>query len=218
MEKPNPLLKKLYVIKDIEGKKNTKTIETIRGLEVKLKQYPWFIGLGLMGSTVRGYSVQTSDIDGKIIYDSSKVTRSKVIEVVKLHTDEVEREYAIEHGLLRISRLAEFDLKKIEEDLRGIDANNYMRSVLVFRDLTGIVVGEKVEECRTSLRYLLSKLQPIEKQRVLDQIVDTCITEENLSKEKLVKRTGMGDKEENGLWRARRELWTKRVNKIWSLV
>jgi predicted nucleotidyltransferase len=216
MEQPNPLNEKLYIIRDIEGEQNTEAIEVIRELEGKLNQYPWFIGIGLIGSNVRGYNLESSDIDCRIIYDRSKSKRLDVIDIVKAHVEEIEKAHGFESGKITVPYMEEFDLDKIKKGLVDEKDKEHMQALLIIQDLSGIVIGEKVDHYRQIMKNLLLALSEEERQRKLSQVVEYFMIEEDLGEWKLATRTNIEAEEVKKLRVSRRELWQKRINSIWA--
>src|SRR5687767_4116229 len=101
MEQPDPLNEKLYRFRNIEDKPNRQALEAYRALQEKLEKYEWFIGVAPSGSVTRGYNLEVSDIDGKIIYDSSKLYHqpnpshlfsfpTEVVDPLKEYSEEIE--------------------------------------------------------------------------------------------------------------------------------
>lgn len=62
--------KKLYTPRDIEGEPNIEELRQIKELERVLEQHPKFVGLALIGSIAQGYSIESSDIDVNVLFDT----------------------------------------------------------------------------------------------------------------------------------------------------
>jgi len=68
---PESLEKKTYIPRNIEGEPLVQEITEIRQIEAKLDNIPEFISVVGEGSIFKGYSVEVSDIDLVLLYDSS---------------------------------------------------------------------------------------------------------------------------------------------------
>ncbi|HEY4506668.1 MAG TPA: hypothetical protein VJH71_00695 [Candidatus Paceibacterota bacterium] len=216
MEIINPLNKKLNILRGAEGEINSEAIEIFRSLDDKFKRYDWYIGLSPMGSTARGYVVNGSDIDCKLVYDSPKISRSEVIKTVKLVSGETERSHGLRAGHISVAYITEFNPDKIRKGLLSV-GQEYTNSVLTIRDLSGIVIGKTPEKYRDIVRGILANLSTEDRQRFTDQIVEFIITEERLAEQKLAQRTRMSQQKLTELWENRRKLWIKRINAIWFI-
>lgn len=215
MEKIHPLNEKLYIPRNIEGEINSEAIEVLRELDAKFKQYMWYIGVSLMGSTIRNYNLESSDIDCKLIYDSSKIIRSKVIESIKLHCAEIEKDHGFREGYISIAYVVGFNFEKMKK-LAGGKWQDDIDTLLTIKDLTGILIGENTDKTREMIKNLLSELSSEEREKVKNLVVDFCVKEERLSEKKLSARIGMSEDEMIQLWKSRKELYGKRFDTVWS--
>lgn len=229
MEQPDlsshPLNEKLFIFRNIEDESNTEALEIFRELDAKFKQYDWYIGLAMAGSNTRNYNLKSSDIDFKLIYDASKVLGSHVvIDAVKLHLGEIESSRGLENRQVTIPFLVGLNIEKIRKTLKddGLVLNDDVehepfRGILLdIKDLSGVLLGDKVDGYRSLIRGILSELPKDKRDRIIEKIVSYCLTEEWLSEEKFTKRTGISEQDLEKLRESRKTLWKRRLDKIWG--
>ena len=208
------LLTKLFFTEDRETSEEESAI-IMRELQDKFAQYNWFIGLALMGSRLRGYSTEGSDVDLKIFYSKSEISNVALAGLIKKHTKEIEQKHKERTRHITIPYFVGINIDQIRTGIQDVDSRNGLEASLTIKDLSGPATGEKISEVRKKIKDLLSQLDDEKKAAILNKVVDSAVREEKSSERKLMMRLGMTEDDMVGFWEARRGLWTERIHGLW---
>ena len=215
-------LDKLVDATDIEGVKNQEAFDIARDIEKKLSQFPNFVGVVPFGSRMKGYSSEKegSDYDMDILVDGdiepanpSSVLLSHLVDFL----DEQYGERGIRVHLNPILLTTNEILKEItyldEPRSQYVDMSSF-KPLLEADSLLSVGVGPKINIWREKIKNEISKL-PLEKQeKMFQKFTDSLLQRDTSSLKKIPERIPDFNKEE--YLNARRELWTKRVHKIFG--
>ncbi len=205
------LLQNLFVTESPEtSKEEGATI--MNELRDTFAQYHWFIGLALMGSRLRGYSTEGSDIDLKIFYRSSEISNVALAVVIKKHTAEIKDKTC----RITIPYFVGINTDKIQTGIQNVDSREGLDALLTIKDLSSPATGEKISGVRENIKGVLLQLDTEKKAEILDRVVDHAIREEKASERKLMVRLSMTEEDMVDFWEARRRLWTEHIHDLWS--
>ncbi len=214
------LQENLFLTKDLQTheKEGANILEELNN---KFAQYRWFFGLALMGSRIRGYSTEGSDVDLKIFYDSSEISNVALAKIIKQYTKEIEGASGYRPRHISIPYFVGIDIHKIQTGIQNVvdgrDDNRYgFNALLTIKDLSGLATGEKISEIHQKIKDMLSKLDAEKRIQILDRIIDYAVMEEQYSENKLMRRLRMNEEDMAKFWETRRKLWSKRINELWA--
>ncbi|MGA2418173.1 MAG: nucleotidyltransferase domain-containing protein [Candidatus Staskawiczbacteria bacterium] len=197
---------KLFLARDIEGEPNKEDLEKIRELEDALKKFNSFIGIGIFGSTMSGYENENSDLDIDIFYDSSLQTASEK-EKFKDLCEELAKKFNI-HVL------------RVDLNIYSTDAKNYKSEALMtklFR-MSRMVTGQKVGKYRSLFSERIRRFSEDEQKYITDKLMEILLSLDEASLEKREERLpGITTEEHEEILNERKEMWRKRVKKIWGI-
>lgn len=208
--------RRLFLPENMDGSKNEASINVWRELADKLEQYSWFVGVAMMGSNIRGYNAESSDVDLKIFYDNSQISKTELSRTIAPYVREIEATHGFKPVQVTTPYLVGFNLASIEKGLRDVDSRDNFNALLDIKDLSSLVVGEKIQVVRAKLKDLLSRIEDEQRTVILNKVTDYAIQEEKLSEPKLVQRLGLKPEQMDQFWNTRRVLWEKRINTLWS--
>ena len=211
----NELLQNLFLTESPENTEE-ETASIINELQDRFAQYHWFIGLALMGSRLRGYSTEGSDIDLKIFYNSSEISNVKLAEVIKKNTAEIKGKIKDETCRITIPYFVGINTDKIQTGIQNIDSRAGLDALLTIKDLSSPATGEEISGVRENIKDVLSQLDTEKKAEILDRVVEHAIREEKASERKLMVRLNMSEEDMVDFWKTRRRLWTEHIYNLWS--
>ena len=205
---------KLYNPRDIGGEPNTEEIKDIRYLENKLSQIPEFVSLSIHGSTVKGYSNETSDVDITILFDSNGIKyNSKEYWQIQERLSKIAQETKSEvwdRKKEKGQRPKNFQFRYVDigsdvVENEPMSKNRYKKLALLF----SLSTGKKIDGYRKYWVDRMNKLPTNEKETWISGIINVLIESTDIDYETLQERTGIADK--NNLIDARKKLWRQRI-------
>jgi len=211
---------KLIDAMNIEGKKNEKVFEIAKRLERELSQFPEFIGVFPFGSRTKGYSdenvinsksgMKGSDYDMCILEDKLLKTEGLINEQL----GKVGLEYRKKGVTIEFIE-QDFCMKNLRDlfDMAEMVGPDYLYAEC-FANLCRVGLGQKLKEWRNAICMEISKLPKEKKETVLQLFSDNLVLLERKSLPKITERIPGFDQSE--YMNARRQLWTKRVYKIYG--
>ena len=158
--------KKLNILRDTEGHHNKVETHLIRELKTQLEKIPQFVGIGIKGSTAKGYNTKLSDIDIVVLYDAPIESNLHLWQLGKMSEEEAETvgQFAEvidrEQKKLRIKNSkhleASFENLNLEDLARRIELglNHFPAPALVH--LCGLTAGRNVNNYRQSVAKLVN--------------------------------------------------------------
>ncbi len=208
----------LYVARDIEGEPNTEELKIIRQLEKELSGEEEFIGVAPHGSVVTGYSVDTSDIDLMVLYSKSYKDNFKAANieiVIKQACSRLGKKEGIDINPETVGVDLELVLHDIKRSFEEDRMNIFPRRVLSV--LSRMTIGGKVDEYRKALTEELHKLTKEQQEEVVEDIVNDLFQRDCASYRKRRERLPEVGEGNVVAIDQRKELWEKRVRKIWGI-
>ncbi|MBI2035803.1 MAG: nucleotidyltransferase domain-containing protein [Candidatus Liptonbacteria bacterium] len=205
--KPESFEGKLYNPRDVEGKPNTEALEQLRDVEKDLKNNPAFIGIVPGGSRIKGYSIEGSDIDVLILFDSSKIDSEKD-----------KNDFLTEYSFKGFQFLfLDVNLEKLLPDLQLDPRGDGMGAVIQrMAALTELVSGHQVGDYRNAIKQSYNQLSKDARDIVKNRAVDLLMDKEEYAARKIEKR--MADKlNKDSFLEQRRKLWEERYEQIWGM-
>lgn len=227
------LERKLFVLRHIDGSQNNKAINRIREIEARFSSNPEFVGLGLRGSTVRGYSTKSSDVDLVILWDSSKsVNPSLSSRNFQNAADEIYLDSTIEPRANFITK--NIDPSVISWGPMKLPDERFLCEI--FR----LVTGKKIDEYRQYWIEVLQKVPKKVKERIIAGTAVQLAGDDLLGWEKMAERVSgiqrpslPSSSKEAWLWtykvenfggvpnrktfyKKRLKLWNKRFNRFFE--
>jgi predicted nucleotidyltransferase len=214
--KPESFKQKLYIPRNVEGEPNEQELIVIRELEKRLAGEESFVGLAPFGSVVNGYSLKDSDFDFYILCDWPKGTSFSVAERTSNIIKAFKREKGIEMHFIYRNVNPELVLSDLEHGIGKNNPGEFVGAVLA--EMSRLVTGKKINQYRKIISEKLRELPAEQKQELAISILDNLASGEALSLFKRSKRIGGISKEEHLIiLEERKEMWRKRVAKIWNL-
>lgn len=217
---------KLYLPRDVEGKPNKEELKIVGKIEKELSKYPSFIGVALLGSVVTGYNnsdgepdygdegKQESDIDMLLLFDRNKITSGYEFDDIDANNFKLAVDLEQEHG----KRIHFAYLVINTDEIKGKLKNLEGFPVVTLADMSRLVTGKKINEYRKPIVEEIKKLSPEEKKEFVDILTQYLFDIDTPSLEKRKER--MPDltlEEHKDILEARKEMWRKRVQKIWGI-
>ena len=228
---------KLYISRDIEGKPNREELMVIRKIEERLSHYSAFIGIGLFGSTVSGYSrdpglyeydnstdqVIQSDLDIIVFYNYD-LNESFQKNIIERDINDYYSHY-LKHGKKMHIIFKGFPINEIKREINDFKIEglyNFNFSVSSTRDFvinaTTSISGNRIEEYREIIREQLEKLPDFSKQVVVENILTELSREDiNSMRKRRIRMPELTEEDHRKILEKREEMWRKRIKKIWGI-
>jgi predicted nucleotidyltransferase len=206
----NHFSKKLYHATDIEGRKNTEVIKTLRELQTELEKFPEFVGLSLYGSTMKGYSEEESDIDFAILYDERK--SDSPINLLKAACDFIGKNNKIKLSPFPIGLNTELIKKLLASPERSNIFEGIQRAKMIFYN----TIGNRAKAYRSEIVKIIESFNPQIKEMLIKELIMHLQAIEETTRSKLNERAGFDQATLDTAIRARKQLWEKRVRKFFS--
>ena len=215
-------LDKLVDATDIEGVKNQEAFDIARDIEKKLSSFPNFVGVVPFGSRMTGYSSEKegSDYDMDILVDGdaeSAIPSSVLLDSVAGFLDEQYGERGIRIHLnpkLLTTHEIVNEIRFLDEPRSPYIDMSWYKPRLEAESLCGVGVGSKINAWREKIKNEISKLPLENQERMFQKFTDSLLQRDKISLKKISERIPDFNEEE---WlNARRELWTKRVHKLFG--
>lgn len=207
---------KLYVARDVEGEPNRKELEIIKK-ELELSKCAAFIGIAPFGSVVSGYSEKgASDIDVFVVYDVDKFETAEEKQDF-LRKINFPRVYETEKGRFKVefNRIG-ISLNSIIDDIRC--GNLFSSDDIDISDITRIITGDKIKTYREKIAVELQRLPLGSQQEIAGMIVGGLVKRDRESLRKRTERMpGLAEEQHEEILTKRKEMWKKRVKKIWGI-
>ena len=227
---------KLYDTRKLNGEPNKELFKVVREIEENLSVYPAFIGLAPFGSQTKGYSKEESDFDIHLLADDSNRMAFEKLESAAISLlSKFEKKGTIK-GRINFE-LEKIDLLRIYEDLKQVedktdmfdstngffDRNNCSyEEYAFFWKMTALsypTTGHKVETYREAIKDELNYFTDESRENILTNLIDFLVFLDNKSITKMeirAKEIETTPFDANQWLSARRELWTRRVHKIFG--
>lgn len=216
---PRNLDNKLFDARDIEGNIRSEDINNIRELNELISERPSIVGIGVYGSTVGGYSNEDSDLDLRLLWDSSE-------EGYSYKTVKANKEF-VENAIANIDGFKNKKVTFIENDLNPeymkaslesqnlghIDSSVYQSIAQVCR----LVPGKKIDKYRQIYAEEIGKQPKWLQEEVISKVVNYFVEEDANRNYKIRKRTGKTEEEIRKLMETRKNMWEKRARKIYRV-
>jgi len=204
---------KIYSVRSLEGRQNTREISEIREIEGKLKEIPGFVAIIGEGSTFKGYSVETSDIDLLILFDSSQGRKDQSQEIkadlAKVFTDAKESIWQQRSREGKRMKNIAYRLRDLSDAaLEGAVARH---DVGAFADLFKLSTGDKIKKYRDLWFKAINNLDSKEREKLIDEIA-SLLTQKDFDDETFEKRVQPDNKD--AITEARRVAWRRRVENM----
>ena len=207
------LEEKLYIARNIEGEPNTEVLDSLRDFDKEMSQISEFISLCPQGSTVRGYSVDKSDIDLAILYDSggAKYNTPEYWEVQKKIAERAQEiKSEIWDATKQVSERPknfQFRFGDINHDV--MESNLANGRLKEFAYLVSLNTGKRIESYRDYWKEKINAMSENKKETIISGVLDILVSNTDLDINTLAERTNIKSKDE--LLEKRRELWKKRI-------
>ena len=204
---------KLYIARNIEGEPNTEVLNDLRDFDKEMSQIPEFISLCPQGSTVRGYSVDKSDIDLAILYDSGGIKYNtpeywEVQKKIAERAQEIKSEiWDAKKQLSERPKNFQFRFGDINQEVMENNLANGRHKELAY--LVSLNTGKRIESYRNYWKEKINAMPKDEKEIVINGILDILVSNTDIDIKTLSERTDVESEEE--LLEKRRELWKKRI-------
>ncbi len=219
--KPESFEKKLYIARNVEGEPNEQKLAILRELEKRLAEEESFVGLAPFGSAVGGYSTEESDLDVYALYDFPKGApldfwRNVHQEIKKIKL-EIEKEQKIKIHLISTNINPQFIIDNIK---LGVESKNNPGEFVgtELAEMSRIVTGKKIDQCRKVISDKLQELPAEQKQQLADSVVESLTRRDIMSLSKRIKRmNNLSEENHQKILEERKKMWRDRVSKIWRL-
>ena len=209
---PESLEKKTYIPRDVEGELLSQEFAEIRQIETRLENIPEFVSVIGEGSIFKGYSVETSDVDLVLLYDSSGrkynsdeywEQRKEISENAKNVKEEIwEEKKEKEQRPRNITfRLIDVNQHILENQF---EHKHYDQLVYLFK----LSTGKKIENYRKHWFEKLNDLPEKERERVVGKLTE-ILSSSDFDLETLSGRVPAIEK--GKLLEVRRNLWKNRI-------
>ena len=218
---------KLYVARDIEGEPNREELEIVRKIEKELSVYPAVIGIEVFGSVVGGYGNEESDIDIRILYDNSKFEDEEahanfLTGAMKNIFPEWRGGPFVKDGkeIHFVPEIISADLivKRVKTAFEGRpeDFNLFFEELA---SITGVVTGKKIDLYRKKIQEkLMKELSGDQQKKVAEGIIANLEINDTRSLEKKSARMPeLSNEDHQEILKKRKEMWKKRVQRIWEI-
>ncbi|MFA6189984.1 MAG: nucleotidyltransferase domain-containing protein [Candidatus Staskawiczbacteria bacterium] len=210
---------KLYLARDIDGEPNSEELQAIRQLEQELSSREDFIGIAPYGSVVAGYNTDNSDLDLIILYDNSQESRGKIPKIeygLKQICEMIGKANNIEISPDLVGIDLEAVLSDIKRSFSGDKMNIFPRRALI--SLSRLAIGNKVDDYRRIIAEELHKLTKDQQEEVIADLVYALHFIDSASGlKRSSKMRRMWIHEHDEIIEKRKELWERRVRKIWGI-
>lgn len=209
---PESFEKKIYIPRDIDGEPRIQELTEVRQIEAKFDDFPEFVSVVGEGSIFKGYSVETSDIDLVLLYDSSDrkynsdeywEQRRELSETAKKIKEEIWEQRKEEK---QRPRNITFRLIDVNQDILENQFKRKRYDQLAY--LLKLSTGKKIESYRSYWIKKINSLPEDEKVQVVEKLTE-ILNSSDFDPETLSDRVPTLEKE--NLFKARRNLWKKRI-------
>jgi predicted nucleotidyltransferase len=229
---PNQVLgEKLFVPRDLEGQLNKKPLEIARQLNDEFEKEKGYVGLMVFGSSVEGfYSNKDSDLDVYFMYDSSlydkknffgkKVRENffyKVDCLIKKQIQNIKEEHGKKVQVPNWFR-CDINPSKLISNLQSKNIGLESGAVVRLAELMGLAVGNKIENYRKIFSQYLQSLSKDEQLALKERIIKLKVEQAETSHRKRIERNeNFSEESKKEFIQKRRELWIKRIEKIYGI-
>ena len=214
---PESLEKKTYIPRDIEGEPLTQEITEVRQVEARLDSIPEFVSIIGEGSIFKGYSVESSDVDLVLLYDSLGLKynskeywnqRKEISQIAKSTKEEIwEQRKADEQRPRNIT----FRLADVNQDIleNQFEHKRYDQLAYLFK----LSTGKKIETYRNYWFEKINSLPEEERTHFVEKLTD-ILSSSDFDFEALSERVPLAEKKK--LLEARKKLWKNRIENFLS--
>ncbi|HEY4493910.1 MAG TPA: hypothetical protein VJB95_00550 [Candidatus Paceibacterota bacterium] len=213
---PDAFTKKLYIPRNFEGKPNKRELAVLRKLEDELSNDLHFVGLVPHGSTVAGYSTLNSDLDVIAMHDCWEPEGEGKYVVKMLDTA---KKITLKTGVPIHLVPTNVNIIKTQElnYLDGFDREKKLFEIVhILGVLTRLAIGGKVEQYRKAYIVWLKGLSVEKRKTIKTDLLALLFKRDDQSVAKRSQR--IKDPEElTTILDERKDMWEKRVAKIWGL-
>lgn len=225
MERYEKMEQKLYLPRFLEGGIDRRALAMVHEFEKAFREHHFFVGVAPFGSSFKGYSQELSDIDIRILVDTSQeVDPWEELRRFGAAADNFGVEMSKRYGR-KVEVLVQ-DLM-VERTLTDFESGQYQSwknfQLLRLADLSGLVIGARAKELRLRIAEALHKI-PLERQRFLmRKVLDFLMEEEkgsisaDVTVKKMIERGVLPSEKEEEFFKAREELWKGRISRIWGV-
>ena len=197
------------------GEYNRELFSVVRDIESRLEKTPEFIGLSPFGSQTKGFSTEISDFDLYILLDAPSIYIKELDELLS----DIKKEYA-KKGI-KVSFLKETirsegwgtpNVSVSEEAIESVDS---------MAALSRVATGRKIDIYRHLVREKIEKMHPLKKRAFFANIIGFLTEMDTIPRtlnkmEDIANENGNMNFDKESYGKARQELWTKRVHKIFG--
>ncbi len=209
--------RKLHIPRTKEGEREPEIMEQIREFHAKMEEVEGFVGIGLFGSTIKGYSDSSSDIDCIIFYDPNDKDSRQISHEIFAKADSVKEEMErtgkreVNYDVHNISA------RRFEGLIRGEERAFWGVPFPLENFLTAIcqvTTGEKISAYRRVFMDKLKRLPSERQKEIYDLLMAFFDRVEQPGVRKLVERKPELAGRASEILAARRELWAERVHRF----
>lgn len=222
---------KLYIARDIEGEPTREEIKIVRNIEKSLSDNPDFIGLAINGSTLEGYtdnsSGQPSDIDLYVLRRNNETgerfgtLKDKVKSTCEQQTKATGKEIHLFDAPVSPEQTKDFlQAFYIDGHVGGLNGRPYFGkgSINDLIVLTQIITGHEADKYRKEIKEKIDEMTDVQKQKLADNAADTFATGDSWSLPKRMKRhPDLSEEEHRQIMQQRKEMWRNRFKKVWGM-
>jgi predicted nucleotidyltransferase len=212
MNTPESFEKKLFIPRDAEGNPNTEALQEVREIEGRLEAHQAFVGVQIFGSTLGGYSIESSDLDIKILYDAAE-SESEIEGQLATIMNSVIAETLNDPSRKQVRyRTSNINIDLMISDLES----NNPAGIITASDLFFKVAGKRIENYRQRFADFVRTLPQEERARIEEQILNEIMSRELEKLPKLEERIPEARANRETWLRARMALWAKRIEQLLS--
>ena len=209
---PESFERKTYVPRDIEGEPLKQEFAEVRQIEARLDNVSEFVSIISEGSISKGYSVESSDIDLVLLYDSVGLKynseeywnqRKEIFEIAQNAKEEIWEQRKAE---LQRPRNITFRLVDVNQDIleNQFKHRRYDQLAYFFK----LSTGKKIESYRTYWFKKINNLPQEKRTQLVEKLTDT-LSSSDIDSDTLTGRVPGTEKEK--LLVARKNLWKNRI-------
>lgn len=168
---------KLFDVRTFEGTVNHSAISDIREIERSLNCYPPFIGIAVRGSTTRGYSTDSSDLDLVLLYDSN----------VHFNTENEEKRFY--HIRMSAWHCFITDSRRVEMTEKDINPGRLLAEVpIIPADIYRLVTGHKITKYRSLYADYIGQFPKNRIDMIVDELAGELTRDDSIGWKKMAER------------------------------
>ena len=199
----------LAPLENADGKLDFEAHKVVEVLDRELKESPGYIGVVPIGSMVRGYATDDSDVDVVVMRDGSGLPDQP------LEGETRGRAAAADQTKRKLSYIEVYPSRSDVQKIVDLAKRGDYIEKLWMHIFSPAAIGPKIVEYRDMVRKILALESDIIRNNTIERIAQALVASESRSHSKVAKRVPeLDDKAHDEIYRERNKLWQRQIRAI----